>query len=83
MNRIGEYGGLVVVGSYVKKSSDQLAVLLESELVRGVELNVGDLLAADEPHDIVASIVDELTAILKSGNHAALYSSRDLVTGPR
>ena len=81
MNRIGEYGGLVVVGSYVKKSSDQLAVLLESELVRGVELNVGDLLAADEPHDIVASIVDELTAILKSGNHAALYSSRDLVTG--
>ena len=30
MNLVSENGGLVVVGSYVKKSSDQLAVLLES-----------------------------------------------------
>ena len=71
----------MVVGSYVKKSSDQLAVLLNSESARGVELDIGDLLAGDDSSAIVASLVSELTAILESGNHAVLYTSRELVSG--
>lgn len=81
MNLMSDYGGLVVVGSYVKKSSDQLAVLLNSGLARGVELKVGDLLAGAESGAIVASLVSELKAILESGNHAVVYTSRDLVSG--
>lgn len=81
MNLMSDSGGLVVVGSYVKKSTDQLAILLESDLVRGVKLNVSQLLAAEEPHSIVESLADEVTVILESGNNAVLYTSRDLVTG--
>ena len=74
-------GGLVVVGSYVKKSSDQLAVLLAGEMVQGVELPVADLLESEEPDSLVAAIIAELTAILKSGRHAVLHTSRDFVAG--
>ena len=81
MHLMSDYGGLVVVGSYVKKSSDQLAVLLKSALARGVELKVGDLLAGDASGAVVASLVSELTAILERGEHAVLYTSRDLVSG--
>lgn len=81
MNLMSDCGGLVVVGSYVKKSSDQLAVLLDSGLARGVELKVGELLAGDASDAIVASLVNALTSILESGNHAVLYTSRDLVSG--
>ena len=76
-----EYGGLVVVGSYVQKTTEQLAVLLESGLVDGVALSVEELLAATDSAALVATLIDKLTKILESGRHAALHTSRELVVG--
>ena len=76
-----EYGGLVVVGSYVKKSSDQLAALLASGMVKPVELPVSDLLASEDAESFLKPIVDALYEILRGGSHAALYTSRELVSG--
>ena len=81
MPPMSDHGGLVIVGSYVKKSSDQLAVLLESGMVNGVELPVADLLATDEPESVVSPLVDKLTSILGHGNHAVLFTSRELASG--
>ena len=81
MPRISKNGGLIVVGSHVKKSSDQLAVLLESGMARGVELPVAQALATKDLNSIAQSIIDELTAIITSGAHALLYTSREFVSG--
>jgi len=78
---MSEHGGLVLVGSYVKKSTDQLAALLASGLVKGVELPVADLLRSEDLDAFLGSIADELAAILRDGKHAALYTSRELVSG--
>jgi len=75
------HGGLVVVGSYVKKSTDQLAALLASGIVIGVELPVADLLLSEDVDALLGSIAAELAAILRDGKHAALYTSRELVSG--
>lgn len=75
------HGGLVVVGSYVKKSSDQLAALLASGMVKPVELPVAQLLESDDAASFLAPIVDMLTAILRGGDHAVLYTSRELISG--
>lgn len=81
MPPMSDNGGLVVVGSYVKKSTDQLAVLLESALVAGIEIPVAGFLSAEETGAFIAPIVEELASILGAGRHAALYTSRDLVRG--
>ena len=81
MPRASDNGGLVVVGSYVKKSSEQLAVLLASGMVCGVELPLAGLLAADDRDGFIQPIADELAAILRDGKHAALYTSRELIRG--
>lgn len=76
-----EHGGLVVVGSYVKKSSDQLAVLLESGMVAGVELSVAAMLESDGADVFVEAVAAELASILRAGKHAVLYTSREFVSG--
>ncbi len=81
MPALSEHGGLVVVGSYVQKTTEQLAVLLESGLVDGVELPVEELLATRDSDLLVASLIDRLTSILEGGRHAALHTSREVVLG--
>ncbi len=81
MPSISKNGGLVVVGSHVKKSSNQLAVLLESGLARGVELSVSQALATKDLNSIVKPITDELASIITSGAHALLYTSREFASG--
>ena len=78
---LSEHGGLVVVGSYVKKSSDQLAALLASGMVSPVELPVSELLASEDADSFLKPFVDALAEILRGGDHAALYTSRELVSG--
>ncbi len=81
MPAMAEHGGLVVVGSYVRKTTEQLAVLLASGMVEGVELPVEELLAATDSDSLVVSLIDRLTSILESGRHAALHTSREVVIG--
>lgn len=81
MNLMPERGGLVVVGSFVEKSTEQLAVLLESGRARGIEAKVPDLLDASDAATFIQPIVEELNSILEAGIHAVVYTSRQLVAG--
>ena len=74
---LSEHGGLVVVGSYVKKSSDQLAALLASGMAKPIELPVAQLLASDDAASFLTPIVDALGEILKGWQtRRALYQPR-------
>jgi uncharacterized protein YgbK (DUF1537 family) len=69
--------GLVVVGSHVRRSGEQLAALLELPQVTGIELNVPELLADASSRDAaVRQAGDAVDRALRSGQTAVLYTSR-------
>ncbi|MFT5885184.1 MAG: hypothetical protein ACI9IP_001644 [Arcticibacterium sp.] len=71
-------GGLVVVGSYVPKTSRQLAALLENKDLQSIEINIDAVLKGEV---YVQAKVDEISRFLASGEHVVLYTSRELRTG--
>jgi uncharacterized protein YgbK (DUF1537 family) len=73
-------GGLVVVGSYVPKTSGQLAALLARPDVRRVEVSVAALLSDHGRHEIDAAVRMAEEA-LQSGHDIVIYTSRELVAG--
>ncbi len=73
-------GGLVVVGSYIQKSSAQLTHLLALPQVVGVELNVADILAG-QADAAAARAAQAGNEALAGGGVAVVYTSRGLVTG--
>lgn len=66
--------GVVVVGSHVKKSTEQLMHLLESESVRGVEIDVEAIL--NDQSDLMTEVLGEAAAIYHKGLTPVLYTSR-------
>lgn len=81
LNLPGTGGGLVVVGSYVPKSTAQLnALLAQPDLVQ-VEVNVDALLdATQQAQEIVRAVIQTTTA-LGGGQDVVIYTSRRLITG--
>ena len=73
-------GGLVVVGSYVPTSSEQLRELLASGRTVNVELNVRAVLAGEEHSELMRASA-AVNAALAAGRDTVLYTSRELVTG--
>lgn len=72
--------GLVVVGSYVPKTTQQLASLLENEpTLKSVVLDV-DKLLADDSESYLLEVTQMVNESLQSSN-VVLSSSRKLVTG--
>ena len=74
-------GGLVVVGSYVAKTSEQLSAALKVPGVNAVELNVDALLAGAETSGETARAEGEVSRRLSAGEDVILYTSRSLRTG--
>lgn len=75
--------GLVVVGSYVQRTTEQLARLLECSGIEGVELDVADILAGGLQQ--AAAVQDARAAVervLSQGRDAVVYTSRKLYTQP-
>jgi uncharacterized protein YgbK (DUF1537 family) len=70
-------GMLFIVGSYVKKSSDQLGHLLMHSTFKKYELDVEELVNGNEMKDIH----DELSSEIENGNDCILYTTRKLVRG--
>lgn len=66
--------GLFIVGSHVKKSSSQLAKLLESQKTKGIELDVNRILK--EPDALSSFVFQELKSALKSKQTPVLFTSR-------
>jgi uncharacterized protein YgbK (DUF1537 family) len=74
-------GGLIVVGSYVPKTSGQVTHLLEHGDVTAIEIQVDQLLnEAARPAEVAraAELADET---LRQNKDCVLYTSRKLVTG--
>ncbi|HEU5099894.1 MAG TPA: four-carbon acid sugar kinase family protein [Roseiflexaceae bacterium] len=77
----GGAAGLIVVGSYVSKTSGQVAALLEQPDVASVEVRVDALLADAGWADEVARVAQATDQLLRAGQNVAIFTSRRLVTG--
>jgi uncharacterized protein YgbK (DUF1537 family) len=71
-------GGLIVVGSYVPKTTKQLANLLEINGLESIELNINEILTQKiEVHNAVK----EIENLISKGANVVLYTSRNLLSG--
>ena len=76
-------GGLVVVGSYVPKTTQQLAELLrDNPVVVPLEMEVAKLLDEQASQTYVQAVVSQLDDLLGNGKNAVLFTSRTLVKDP-
>jgi uncharacterized protein YgbK (DUF1537 family) len=74
-------GGLVMVGSYVPKTTAQVRALLDGGAIGGVELAVGELLDERRRDEAVARAAARADELLAAGRDALVYTSRELVAG--
>lgn len=72
-------GGLIIVGSYVPKTTRQLTTLRQSHDISDVELNVQELLSDQDA--AVTSAIHTVNECLAKGQDVVLSTSRALVTG--
>ncbi|MEH2146243.1 four-carbon acid sugar kinase family protein [Nostoc sp.] len=70
--------GAVIVGSHVKKTTQQLAALLQVEGTVGIEVNVARLLdqGADESAALLTEIKESTRAVHDAGKTPVVYTSR-------
>jgi uncharacterized protein YgbK (DUF1537 family) len=76
-----EGGGLIVVGSYVSKSSGQLAALLDLPGIASVEIAVESLLSDDGWEREIARVAAAADQRLRDRQDVVLFTSRRLVAG--
>lgn len=74
-------GSLVVVGSYVPKTTSQLTHLLSQGSHQSMEVNVTRLLHSPQRMEYAASIIQQTGEWLASGKDVVIYTSRQLETG--
>jgi uncharacterized protein YgbK (DUF1537 family) len=74
-------GSLVIVGSYVPKTTRQLASLLEQNTCHPIEVNVRDLLRAQDEGPYTSAIINEAEGVLSAGKDVVIHTSRQLEKG--
>ncbi|MGA7279007.1 MAG: four-carbon acid sugar kinase family protein [Desulfocapsaceae bacterium] len=74
-------GGLFVIGSYVPKTTTQVSQLFEQTDVEPIEIDVSALLNADSREKEIKRVTALTSQTLKSAKDAAIYTSRELITG--
>lgn len=74
-------GGLIVVGSYVPKSTIQLEKLKELEGVSSIELPVRDILRCSHREKTIESIASSVNISLQDGVDTVVYTSREIILG--
>jgi len=72
----GAAAGLIVVGSYVQRTTRQLERLLASGLVAGIELDVPALLDEKGMDREIARVATQVERHMREGRSAAVYTSR-------
>lgn len=77
----GSGGILVVVGSHVPRTTQQLNHLLANTDTVGVETNVGRLLSDNSRQPEIDRAARSAGKVLQSGGNVVLYTSRELVEG--
>ncbi len=74
----GENGGLIIVGSHVKKTTLQLNALMDSEDVLALEFNV-EAIQEDREEQEIHSLQSKLEEAIGMGQTVVVYTSRNLV----
>ncbi len=74
-------GGLIVVGSYVPKSTAQLEHLLQHTAAQSIKLDVNEVLEYADPEELAQEIARQVDQFLTDKQDTVLYTSRDLVSG--
>jgi uncharacterized protein YgbK (DUF1537 family) len=73
--------GVVLVGSHVKKTTEQLTKLLEAPGAVGVEIDVAQLVGSNDAHDaLLRSTIDTVNEIHATGKTPVVYTSRNELT---
>ncbi len=81
LKRSGSAGGLVVVGSYVPKTTEQLTHLLANTNIERIELSVPALLDEAQRVECIRNALEKIHDALRANRDVVLYTSRSLVTG--
>ncbi|WP_439481115.1 four-carbon acid sugar kinase family protein [Cyclobacterium plantarum] len=75
-------GGLIIVGSYVKKSTSQLEQLLKKQGIKAIPVAVEKIIAAESSNEAyLQELVKNIETCLTSGIHPVVYTSRNLISG--
>ena len=74
-------GSLVVVGSYVPKTTRQLEHLLAGQQLTSIELDVDRIMHPEENDSYGVAIARQANQMLSAGKDVVLHTSRRLVTG--
>lgn len=75
------HGSLVVVGSYVPKTTSQLDYLLQQKKHELIEISVPELLKGTNANDRLRDVIKETDWWLAAGRDVVIYTSRELKTG--
>ena len=71
-------GGVIVLGSYVPKSTQQLEHVLQNSTIESIEVNVTELINGEAiPHNKLAAHVDQQ---VNDGKNVLIYTSRELIS---
>jgi len=81
MNSTGDTGGLVIVGSHVPRSSQQLSHVLQHGNLQSIELNVDKILSPQNRDEEIRRSLEFVENALSQGQEAVVYTSRKLITG--
>ena len=74
-------GALIVVGSYVPKTSAQITTLLSLPQITSVQVNVEALLDESRRQETIEHIAQSAERELRNERTVVIYTSRELVTG--
>ena len=73
----GKNGGLIIIGSHVKKTTEQLEALKSCDFLSFIEFNQHLVLDPPALEKEVARVVGECEALIKSGRTVAVYTRRE------
>src|SRR5690606_5331428 len=75
------HGGLIVVGSYVRKTTEQLSRLRAAHPLKLVEVDVAAVLNPATADAAIARCINETNAALAAKEDTLVFTSRELVRG--
>jgi uncharacterized protein YgbK (DUF1537 family) len=81
-SRTARRGGLIIVGSYVQKSTDQMLAAARLPGVTSLELSTQALLDAHSLQEEIKRVSVQVNQALSAGCDTLVYTGRQLVTGP-
>jgi len=73
-------GGLIIVGSYVPRTTSQVTALLTLEDVTGMEIDVEAILNYSRRQDEIARVAQFVNNTLQDDGDVVIYTSRELIT---